>query len=171
MCRTIAIIYKSMNDLASIGEGSCMRIRNTLESECFLKQPRSLVGDEAIISSSCLRHRRRRRRHGPPPLPLPPVGGRRRPLLVLSSSSRSDLFRGRRGSSGGGGGGRVGLGERPQRRPSSRPSLARLEEYLKGVLVGGLQIGRNVPKLPPIRRDDFDVTQRLGRLLLRAKRG
>ena len=33
-----------MNDLASIGEGSCMRIRNTLESECFLKQPRSLVG-------------------------------------------------------------------------------------------------------------------------------
>ena len=57
--------------------------------------------------------------------------------------------------------------ERPQRRPSSFA----LKEYLKGVLVGGLQIGRNVPKLPPIRRDDFDVTQRLGRLLLRAKRG
>ena len=51
--------------------------------------------------------------------------------------------------------------ERPQRRPSS---LFALKEYLKGVLVSGLQIGRNVPKLLPIRRDDFDVTQRLGRL-------
>ena len=51
--------------------------------------------------------------------------------------------------------------ERPQRRPSS---FFALKEYLKGVLVSGLQIGRNVPKLLPIRRDDFDVTQRLGRL-------
>ena len=61
--------------------------------------------------------------------------------------------------------------ERPQRRPPSPSPSSTLKEYLKGVLVSGLQIGRNVPKLLPIRRDDFDVTQRLGSLLLRAKRG
>ena len=42
-------------------------------------------------------------------------------------------------------------------------------EYLKGVFVSSLQIGRNVPKLPPIGRDDFDVTQRLGEVGLRAE--
>ena len=44
-------------------------------------------------------------------------------------------------------------------------------EYLKGVLVALLQIGRNVPELLPIRRDNFDVAQRLGRIELRKRGG
>jgi hypothetical protein len=47
------------------------------------------------------------------------------------------------------------------KRPHCEAAVNLGGEYLKGVLVARLQIGRNVPELLSVRRENFDVTQRL----------